>query len=56
MRPPIDEQELRAMLAEADVTVDDAILPSLLIGVQPMRVAACGQRGPASHLAAAGAV
>ena len=38
MRPPIEEQELRAMLSEADVGVDDAILPSLLIGVQPMRV------------------
>jgi hypothetical protein len=37
MRPPLDEQELRAMLVEADVAVDDAILPSLLVGVQPMR-------------------
>src|SRR5688572_20874664 len=37
MRPPIDEQELRAMLGEADIPVDVAFFPSLLIGVQPLR-------------------
>ena len=37
IRPPIDEPELREMLAEAGLAVDDALIASMLAAVQPMR-------------------
>ncbi len=53
---PIEEGELRQMLAELDVEVDAAILPRMLAAVQPirarLRTADAGQRRALLHGAA----